>query len=194
MWKLHRVTWRRLSNVVCCTHQPAICAEEWWSTNSQTQERPPWGWRLTALFTKPLASGRNDLGDRSPIHGFRVIQELYQAKPRMAENAGGFVNSTVQCYSQSRWSGVLPTWNHLQGPFQPLAPFTAYWDSRNCTRQNHGTVVTALFTKLLASWLPGVPWFCLVQFLKLFKAMKREWCLRIVLAFSNFHHSAGNGR
>ena len=39
---------------------------------------------LTVLFTKPLAGGRNDLGDHSPIHGFRVFQELYQAKPGMA--------------------------------------------------------------------------------------------------------------
>ena len=35
---------------------------------------------LTALFTKPPAGGRNDLRDRSPIHGFRVFQELYQVK------------------------------------------------------------------------------------------------------------------
>ena len=34
--------------------------------------------------------------------------------------------------------GVLPGWNHPQGPFQPLAPFTAYGSFRNCTRQNHG--------------------------------------------------------
>ena len=35
---------------------------------------------VTALFTKLPAGGRNDLRDRSPIHGFRVFQELYQAK------------------------------------------------------------------------------------------------------------------
>ena len=35
---------------------------------------------FTALFTKPLAGSRNDLRDRSPIHGFRFFQELYQAK------------------------------------------------------------------------------------------------------------------
>ena len=36
--------------------------------------------------------------------------------------------------------GVLPGWNHPQGPFQPPALFTAYGSFRNCTRQNHGTV------------------------------------------------------
>ena len=39
---------------------------------------------LTALFTKPPAGGRNELRDRSPIHGFRDFQELYQAKPGTA--------------------------------------------------------------------------------------------------------------
>ena len=39
---------------------------------------------LTVLFTKLLAGGRNDLRDRSPIHGFMVFQELYQAKPGTA--------------------------------------------------------------------------------------------------------------
>ena len=36
---------------------------------------------VTALFTKPAASSRNDLRDHSPIHSFRIFQELYQAKP-----------------------------------------------------------------------------------------------------------------
>ena len=39
---------------------------------------------FTALFTKPPAGGRNDLRDCSPIHGFTVFQELYQAKPGTA--------------------------------------------------------------------------------------------------------------
>ena len=39
---------------------------------------------VTVLFTKPPAGGRNDLRDRSPVHGFRVFQELYQAKPGTA--------------------------------------------------------------------------------------------------------------
>ena len=36
-------------------------------------------------------------------------------------------------------AGVLPGWNHSLGPFQPLAPFTAYGSFRNYTEQNHGT-------------------------------------------------------
>ena len=32
----------------------------------------------------PPAGGRNNLRDRSPIHGFRDFQELYQAKPGTA--------------------------------------------------------------------------------------------------------------
>ena len=35
---------------------------------------------VTVLFTKPPAGGRNDLRDCSLIHGFKVFQELYQAK------------------------------------------------------------------------------------------------------------------
>ena len=30
------------------------------------------------------------------------------------------------------------SWNNPQGSFQLLAPFTAYGNFRNCTRQNHG--------------------------------------------------------
>ena len=62
-------------------------------------------------------------------------------------------------------------WNHPVGSFQPPATFMAYGSFRNCTRQNHATAgnceaggfvystVTALFTKLPASWLPAVPYF-----------------------------------
>ena len=43
---------------------------------------------LTCLWTSanesPAAGSRNDLRDRSPIQGFRVFQELYQAKPGTA--------------------------------------------------------------------------------------------------------------
>ena len=53
------------------------------------------------------------------------------------------------------------------------------WYFRNYTRQTSGmamnheasgfvnSAVTVLFTKLPASWFLAVPWFCLVQFLKL---------------------------
>ena len=59
---------------------------------------PPWIHRcLTALFTKLPAGSRNDLRDRSPIHGFTVFQELYQANG----SAGGFVNSAVNIYAES---------------------------------------------------------------------------------------------
>ena len=49
---------------------------------------------LVALFTKPPAGGRNDVRDRSPIHGFQGFSGIVPGKAGNG-SAGGFVNSAV---------------------------------------------------------------------------------------------------
>ena len=73
-------------------------------------------------------------------------------------------------------AGVLPGWNHSLGPFQPLAPFTAYGSFRNYTEQNHGTAgnreagsfvnsaihkaTSSLVTDHSHDWEPWGRWLC----------------------------------
>ena len=47
-----------------------------------------------ALFTKPPAGGRNDVRDRSPIHGFQGFSGIVPGKAGNG-SADGFVNSAV---------------------------------------------------------------------------------------------------
>ena len=44
----------------------------------------------------PPAGGRNNLRDRSPIHGFRAFQELYQAKQGNGSGGGLWIALLIQ--------------------------------------------------------------------------------------------------
>ena len=91
---------------------------------------------FTAIFTKPPAGGRNDLRDRSPIHGFRVFQELYQAKPGMAlPTALWIVLLTLLIIFPGHWVQRIKE-KHLgktqNVPLKPVADpgFLRWWPQR----------------------------------------------------------------
>ena len=73
---------------------------------------------------------------------YDTVAKIYSGWPNNSRNSNvdcKFGTQPITALFTKPPVGVLSSWNHPQGLFQPPAPFTAYGSFRNCTRQNHGT-------------------------------------------------------